>query len=102
MGSGDAGISADSVIGVEIVTANGDVIKTGAGGGEFGRPFFRHYGPDLTGIFCGDAGALGIKASITMRLLKTFPEVMALSYSFETFESMAKAMIGVGRENVAF
>lgn len=100
-GSGDTGISADSVIGLEIVAARGDIIKTGAAGGEFGRPFFRHYGPDLTGIFCGDAGALGIKAGISLRLLKTFSEVMALSYSFETFEGLANAMIGVGRENVA-
>ncbi len=100
-GSGDAGTSADSIMGLEIVTAEGDVIKTGAGGGEFGRPFFRHYGPDLTGIFCGDAGALGIKAEISLRLLKTFPEVMALSYKFDNFETMAQAMIRVGRDVVA-
>jgi len=100
-GSGTAGPAGDSVIGFEIVTANGDVLKTGSGGSEFGVPFFRHYGPDLTGLFVGDAGALGVKAAITLRLIKRLPVIMSLSYNFENFDALARAMCAVAREDVA-
>ena len=43
------------------------LISTGSGGGVGHSPFFRFYGPDLAGIFIGDAGALGIKARFTLR-----------------------------------
>ncbi|MCC7488239.1 MAG: FAD-binding oxidoreductase, partial [Gammaproteobacteria bacterium] len=66
-----------------------------------GKPFFRWYGPDLTGLFCGDAGALGIKASISLRLIKSPPYFGAASFGFETFEQMAAGMAAVARENVS-
>ena len=99
-GSGDAGPAGDSLTGFEIVTANGDVIKTGSGGGEHGKPFYRHFGPDLTGLFSGDAGALGIKATISLRLMKRKPEVMCFSYNFDTFDAMGKAASAVAREGI--
>ncbi len=100
-GSGTAGPAGDSVVSFDIVTANGDLLKTGSGGSEFGVPFFRHFGPDLTGLFSGDAGALGVKAAITLRLVKRLPVIMSFSYNFDSFEALTRAMVGVAREDVA-
>ncbi|MBW7930716.1 MAG: FAD-binding oxidoreductase [Gammaproteobacteria bacterium] len=101
LGSGNYGISADAILGFEIVLASGELLRTGAFAAANGRPFFRWYGPDLTGLFCGDAGALGIKAGISLRLIKAPPFSGAVSFGFETFEHMASGMAAVARENVA-
>ncbi len=101
LGTGNFGISADAILGFEIVLANGEILRTGAFAAANGKPFFRWYGPDLTGLFCGDAGALGIKSSITLRLIKAPPHVGAASFGFDSFEQMAAGMAAAARENVA-
>ncbi len=90
-GSGAHGISAASVLSMEIVLANGEVLTTGAAaaGGPLG---VRNFGPDLTGLFTGDCGALGVKASITMPLLRSKSYFRAASFSFPDFESLHSAM----------
>jgi len=100
LGSGNYGISADAILGFEIVLASGEILRTGAHAAANGKPFFRWYGPDLTGLFCGDAGALGIKASISLRLIKEPPFFGAASFGFQTFEKMSAGMAAVARENV--
>ncbi|MBK9009307.1 FAD-binding oxidoreductase [Novosphingobium sp.] len=57
-GSGAHGISAQSVLGIEVVLADGTLLNTAASRAT------RHYGPDLTGLFTGDCGALGLKAAL--------------------------------------
>jgi len=100
LGSGNYGISADAVLAFEVVLANGEILKTGSRAAANGQPFFRWYGPDLTGLFTGDAGALGVKASITLRLIKAPPFFGAASFGFDTFENMAKGMAAAAREGV--
>ena len=63
-------------------------------------PFFRWYGPDLTGLFTGDAGALGFKARISLRLIKTPPFYGAASFGFDNFENMSGGMAAAAREGV--
>jgi FAD/FMN-containing dehydrogenase len=101
LGSGTFGISADSVLSFEVVMASGQVIRTGSNATENGGPFFRWYGPDLTGLFTGDAGVLGFKARITMRLIKNPTHKMACSFGFNTFEEMSAGAAAAAREGVA-
>jgi len=64
-------VSADSLSSLQVITGTGDVIETGSqGSDESSSRFFRHYGPDLGGLFLGDSGALGIKTRITLKLTK--------------------------------
>jgi len=93
-GSGLYGISADSVTGLKVVAANGDIIETGSG-------FFRHFGPDMTGLFTGDCGALGIKAEITLRLIRAPKHKAHASFSFEHYEDMLPAMSKIARQGLA-
>lgn len=100
-GSGVHGTAADTVIGLTIVLADGSIVTTGSGGGNGASAFFRHYGPDLTGLFTGDAGAFGIKVSATLRLIRRAPAQRYASFAFETREALVRAMHGVAREGLA-
>ena len=90
-GSGAHGISAPSVLGMDIVLANGEILSTGAAAAN-GAPGVRYAGPDLTGLFTGDCGAFGLKASVTMPLLRQKPAFRAASFSFQDFNALHSAM----------
>ncbi|MCC5867445.1 MAG: FAD-binding oxidoreductase [Gammaproteobacteria bacterium] len=96
-GTGTFGVSAESVLGVEVVLAGGELLRTGSWGTETSTPFFRHYGPDLTGLFTGDNGALGIKTAISLRLIRRPPEFIGLSFKFPDFDSMHQGMTAAAK-----
>src|SRR5690606_4004160 len=59
-GSALNGTVAESVLGVTVVLAAGRIVTTGSGGRKGTKPFTRFGGPDLTGLFLGDNGAMGV------------------------------------------
>lgn len=99
-GTGAFGVSAESVIAFDIVTGTGELLRTGSAGSANGSPFFRFYGPDLAGLFTGDNGAFGVKARITLRLIRRREAFEAASFSFSTFEAMHAAMRAIALEHV--
>ncbi|KQM22211.1 FAD-binding oxidoreductase [Novosphingobium sp. Leaf2] len=100
-GAGHYGTSSESVVALTVVASDGSIIRTGARGPGGETPFYRHFGPDLTGIFCGDCGTLGIKAEITLRLI-TMPAVEDhASFSFPSGEAMLEAMAEIARQGLA-
>ena len=88
-GSGEAGASANTVKSFEIVTGTGAVLRTGSDGSAGTGPFNRNFGPDLTGIFANDAGALGIKTAATIEVEPRPELVNGLSFAFDDFDAMA-------------
>lgn len=100
-GSGTAGTAADNVLGLEVVTGSGDVVRTGSLGVTGAAPFFRHFGPDLTGIFTADAGALGIKTRVVLRLVPRAAVTAALSYTVRDHQTLAALLSAVAREQLA-
>jgi FAD/FMN-containing dehydrogenase len=101
LGAGHYGTSSESVIALTMVLADGEVLRTGARGVGGDHPFYRHYGPDLTGIFCGDSGAFGIKTEIVLRLIRAPQHEDYASFSFPTGEALLKAMAEMARASVA-
>ncbi len=99
-GTGVFGISGENVLGVEVVLGTGEVVRTGSWGAANSVPFLRLYGPDLTGLFMSDAGALGIKTTVSMRLMPRREHVLGLSFGFKDFDSMAAGMEAAAREGV--
>lgn len=100
-GSGVHGTAADSAIGFEIVLADGSILKTGSGAQINSSPFMRHYGPDLTGIFTADAGALGLKATVTLKLITDPPHKRFASFNFVDSPSLFAAASEVSRKGLA-
>ena len=100
-GSGIHGTAADTVIGLEVVLADGSIVTTGSAGDAQANAFFRHYGPDLTGLFTGDAGAFGIKATATLRLVRRPAAKRYASFGFDTRDALIAAMTGIARDGLA-
>jgi FAD/FMN-containing dehydrogenase len=102
LGSTQYGATAESVLGLDVVLADGSIVTTGsAGGANDPGPFFRHYGPDLTGLFLQDAGAFGFKARATLRLLKTPAHNGFVSFTFGNHADLLEAMSEVARRGLA-
>jgi FAD/FMN-containing dehydrogenase len=99
-GTGVFGVSGETPLGVEVVLGTGEVVRTGSWGSASGVPFLRSYGPDLTGLFMGDCGALGVKTAVALRLMRRHAHVMGLSFGFKDFSSMAAGMEAAAREGL--
>ncbi len=100
-GSGHHGSAAESALSLKVVLADGAVLDTGSAGHKNAGPFFRQHGPDLTGLFCGDCGALGVKATATLRLA---PEVSSRAFgafAFDDYPAMLAAMAEISRQDLA-
>ncbi len=101
-GSGHRGTSAESVLGLRAVTGTGALLTTGsAAGTEVASPFFRNYGPDLTGPLLGDCGAFGIKVEATLVLIPAAGAVETCSYSFADPAALLRTMGRIGAEMLA-
>ena len=100
-GSGRYGVSADAVLGLEVVLADGGLLQTGSASSVGRSPFFRYYGPDLTGLFLGDTGAFGIKAAATLRLVPALPARRFASFDFPDYRQLARGMTEVSRRGLA-
>ena len=99
-GSAAHGSAAESLLSLEIVTGTGDLLQTGSAGSANPDPFFRHFGPDMAGLFTGDCGALGIKARITLRMIRSAPAVAFASFRFDTFEALHTTMRAIAIEKL--
>src|SRR5207248_7284080 len=74
------------VIGLEVVLATGEVLRTG------GRVHKNKTGFDLIGLFIGSEGMLGMVTEITLRLLPLPPARATLSAAFATAAQAAEAV----------
>jgi D-lactate dehydrogenase (cytochrome) len=101
LGAGHYGTSSESLIALTVVLADGSVLRTGARGTDGNSPFYRHYGPDLAGLFCGDCGVFGIKAEITLRLIRAPAHEDYASFSFGTGRELLIAMAEMTRAGIA-
>jgi len=102
MGTGRYGTAAEIVQCIEVVLADGTLLKTGQPGFKnVDKPFYRTYGPDLTGLFVHDAGSFGIKVQATLKMIKTPPVTDFASFCFADMESTARALSTVARTGAA-
>jgi FAD/FMN-containing dehydrogenase len=102
LGSTQYGTTAESVLSLAVVLADGSLIQTGsAATANAPNPFFRHYGPDFTGLFLHDAGAFGAKARATLRLLRTPAHSGFVGFTFGSHADLLEAMSEISRRGLA-
>src|SRR4051794_5829147 len=77
------GVTRNYVIGLEVVLADGEVLRTG------GRVHKNKTGFNLIGLFVGSEGMLGVVTEITLKLLPLPPARATLSASFDRMADAA-------------
>src|SRR6266481_5716123 len=82
------GVTANHVLGLEVVLADGRVVELGSPGGE-------PWGPDLVGLFVGSEGNFGIATRISVRLLPVARAVRTLLADFSALRTAGEAVSAV-------
>ncbi len=80
------GVTRNYVLGLEIVQADGTIVSVG------GRTHKNKTGFDLTGLFVGSEGMLGVVTRAILRLLPHPPARCALAAAFATIKDAAAAV----------
>ncbi|MFQ5398691.1 MAG: FAD-binding oxidoreductase [Anaerolineae bacterium] len=83
------GATKDNVLRLELVTAAGDIIHTGSLAHKSSSAY------DLTHLFIGSEGTLGVVTAATLRLAPLPEHFSAAAASFATTEAAARAVSGV-------
>lgn len=73
------GACTNQLVSLEVVLPTGEIIEMGSQANKFSEYPFNRFGngPDLTGLFCGDNGIMGVKTKIS---LKIFPRPEFANY----------------------
>lgn len=88
------GVTRDSVLALDVVLADGSLIHTGH------QTFKGVAGYDLTGLFVGSEGTLGIVVAVTVRLRYLPREVHTIAAFHPDFKSAAAGVLAVGKARV--
>ena len=88
------GVTRDSVLALDVVLADGSLIHTGH------QTFKGVAGYDLTGLFVGSEGTLGIVVGATVRLKYLPREVQTIAAFYPDFRQAAAGVLAVGRARV--
>lgn len=80
------GVTRDYVLGLEVVLANGDVVRLGS------RTHKNKTGFDLHRLFVGSEGMLGVVTEATLKLLPLPPERAALAVGFDSMKAATDAI----------
>jgi len=100
-GSGRHGTSAAAALSFQVVLGDGRIVETSASAQDGAGAFFRNYGPDLTALFTGDAGAFGIKTAVTLQLEPRPAYGDGLTFAFADFGTLRRAVCRVSRNGLA-
>ncbi len=79
------GVTTNHVLGLKLVLPDGSIVDVGSKVSEMP-------GYDLTGLFVGSEGTLGIATEITLRILKTAESIHVLLADFTSVEAAGQAV----------
>ena len=83
------GATRDNVLALEVVLASGDIIRTGS------RSIKQSAGYDLTHLFTGSEGTLGLITAATLKLVPIPEHFSTATIAFGSVEAAAEAVYGI-------
>jgi glycolate oxidase len=86
------GVTADYVRALQVVLPGGEVIRTGH------RTPMGGAGLDLTGLFVGSAGTLGVDTEVTTRLLPAPDPALTVLATFDSLDAAGRAIVALRHE----
>jgi glycolate oxidase len=87
------GVTTNHILGLTIVTPEGDILNIGGTIPEMP-------GYDLTGVFVGSEGTLGIATEITLKILKVPESIQVLLADFTTVEAAGATVADIVRSGI--
>lgn len=88
------GVTRDSVLALDVVLADGTLIHTGS------QTIKGVVGYDLTGLFTGSEGTLGVVVGVTVRLRPAPAEILTLAAWLPDFPTAAAGVLQIGAARV--
>src|SRR3954466_9111925 len=82
------GVTANHILALEVLLADGSLVEFGSLGGE-------PWGPDLVGLFVGSEGNFGIATRITVRLMPTPRAIRTLLADFTSIRAAGEAVSAI-------
>ncbi|MBI1966921.1 MAG: FAD-binding protein [Gemmatimonadetes bacterium] len=82
------GVTSNHILALEVVLADGRVVRLGSPGGE-------PWGPDLVGLFVGSEGNFGVATRISVRLTPVPAAVRTLLADFPTLRAAGEAVSAI-------
>jgi glycolate oxidase subunit GlcD len=82
------GVTANHILALEVLLADGSVVDIGSPGGE-------PWGPDLVGVFVGSEGNFGVATKITVRLMPLAGAVRTLLADFNSLRTAGEAVSAI-------
>src|SRR5437773_10016249 len=82
------GVTANHILALEVLLADGSLVELGSPGGE-------PWGPDLVGVFVGSEGNFGIATRITVRLTPVPTAIRTLLADFTSLRAAGEAVTAV-------
>ena len=98
------GMTGEHVIGLEVVLPDGTIVNTGSGANEAaGHLHFERYanGPDLTGLFIGSYGVLGVITKVFFRIRRVPAAEEFAFYGFNNYEQAVDAAHAIQKQDAA-
>ncbi|MBS0479992.1 MAG: FAD-binding oxidoreductase [Proteobacteria bacterium] len=89
-----SGSIAGTALSFDVVLADGGIVRTG-------NVVLRPFGPDITGLFAADCGAFGIKAHVTLPLVREAAAFAYGSFAFDAPDQFTQAMSAIARSGLA-
>lgn len=82
------GVTANHILALEVLLADGSLVELGSPGGE-------PWGPDLVGLFVGSEGNFGVATKITARLTPTPRAIRTLLADFNSIRAASEAVSAI-------